>query len=234
MNFKAAVFDLDGTLTDPKEGITRCVSYALEHFGIKRDPDSLTCFIGPPLKEQFMKYAALSERDAVRAVEIYRERFAPIGLFENKIYGGILPMLEKLRSLGVVMAIATSKPKVFAVQIAEKYGIAPYMTEIVGSELDGTLTDKALVIKKAMELLKAGESAVHEFVLRPNDKEDIIMVGDREHDCIGAKKNGIGCIGVLYGYSEPGELRRARASKIVSDTDELCSALVGIIDGGQA
>lgn len=215
------LFDLDGTLTDPKEGITRCVSYALEHFGIKRDPDSLTCFIGPPLKEQFMKYAALSERDAVRAVEIYRERFAPIGLFENKIYGGILPMLEKLRSLGAVMAIATSKPKVFAVQIAEKYGIAPYMTEIVGSELDGTLTDKALVIKKAMELLGA-------------DKEHTIMVGDREHDCIGAKKNGIGCIGVLYGYSEPGELRRARASKIVSDTDELCSALVGIIDGGQA
>lgn len=215
------LFDLDGTLTDPKEGITRCVSYALEHFGIKRDPDSLTCFIGPPLKEQFMKYAALSERDAVRAVEIYRERFAPIGLFENKIYGGILPMLEKLRSLGAVMAIATSKPKVFAVQIAEKYGIAPYMTEIVGSELDGTLTDKALVIKKAMELLGA-------------NKEHTIMVGDREHDCIGAKKNGIGCIGVLYGYSEPGELRRARASKIVSDTDELCSALVGIIDGGQA
>ena len=215
------LFDLDGTLTDPKEGITRCVSYALEHFGIKRDPDSLTCFIGPPLKEQFMKYAALSERDAVRAVEIYRERFAPIGLFENKIYGGILPMLEKLRSLGAVMAIATSKPKVFAVQIAEKYGIAPYMTEIVGSELDGTLTDKALVIKKAMELLGA-------------NKEHTIMVGDREHDCIGAKKNGIGCIGVLYGYSEPGELRRAGASKIVSDMDELCSALVGIIDGGQA
>ena len=215
------LFDLDGTLTDPKEGITRCVSYALEHFGIKRDPDSLTCFIGPPLKEQFMKYAALSERDAVRAVEIYRERFAPIGLFENKIYGGILPMLEKLRSLGAVMAIATSKPKVFAVQIAEKYGIAPYMTEIVGSELNGTLTDKALVIKKAMELFGA-------------DKEHTIMVGDREHDCIGAKKNGIGCIGVLYGYSEPGELRRAGASKIVSDTDELCSALVGIIDGGQA
>lgn len=215
------LFDLDGTLTDPKEGITRCVSYALEHFGIKRDPDSLTCFIGPPLKEQFMKYAALSERDAVRAVEIYRERFAPIGLFENKIYDGILPMLEKLRSLGAVMAIATSKPKVFAVQIAEKYGIAPYMTEIVGSELDGTLTDKALVIKKAMELLGA-------------DKEHTIMVGDREHDCIGAKKNGIGCIGVLYGYSEPGELKRAGALKIVSDTDGLCSALVGIIDGGQA
>lgn len=215
------LFDLDGTLTDPKEGITRCVSYALKHFGIERDPDSLTCFIGPPLKEQFMKYASLSEADAVRAVEIYRERFAPIGLFENKIYGGILPMLEKLRSKGAVMAIATSKPRVFAVQIAEKYGIAPYMTQIVGSELDGTLTDKALVIERAMQLLGA-------------DKAHTVMVGDRSHDCIGAEKNGIGCIGVRYGYAEPGELSRAGAFKIVSDTDELCAALIGIIDGGQA
>ena len=190
---KYILFDLDGTLTNPKEGITKCVQYALHHFGIVRDCDELTEFIGPPLKEQFMKYASLSEEDGARAVEIYRERFAPIGLFENEVYDGVIKMLAELKKQGKVLAMATSKPTVFARQIADKFGISPYLSCLVGSELDGRNTDKAEVIKIAMEKLGA-------------TKENTVMVGDRVHDCKGARKCGIDCIGVSYGFAAEGEL----------------------------
>ncbi len=193
---KYILFDLDGTLTNPKEGITKCVQHALRHFGIERDCEELIEFIGPPLKEQFMKYASLSEEEGEKAVKIYRERFAPIGIFENEIFDGIIPMMKSLKDAGKVMAIATSKPAVFAQRIADKYGITPYIDALFGSELDGTNTDKALVIQNAMRALGA-------------DKENTIMVGDREHDAIGAHKNGIECIGVTYGYAEEGELQKS-------------------------
>ena len=193
---KYILFDLDGTLTNPKEGITKCVQHALQHFNIERTCDELLEFIGPPLKEQFMKYASLSEEDGERAVKIYRERFAPIGIFENEIYDGIIEVMKALKKTGKVMAIATSKPTVFAQQIADKYGITPYIDGLFGSELDGRNTDKALVIENAMKSLGA-------------DKENTIMVGDREHDAIGAQKNGIECIGVTYGFAREGELQKS-------------------------
>ncbi len=209
---KYILFDLDGTLTNPKEGITKCVQHALKHFGIEKECDELVSFIGPPLKEQFMEYAFLSEEDGVKAVEIYRERFAPIGIFENEIYEGILPMLEVLKNQGKILAIATSKPTVFAERIAEKYGIKPYLTCLEGSELDGRNTDKAEVIKIAMQKLGA-------------TKENTIMVGDREHDVIGAHKNGIECIGVSYGYGGEGELKGGGALKVADTPYELLNIL---------
>ena len=209
---KYILFDLDGTLTNPKEGITKCVQYALKHFGIERECDELISFIGPPLKEQFMEYASLTEEEGVKAVEIYRERFAPIGIFENEIYDGILSMLESLKNQGKTLAIATSKPTVFAEKISRKYGIEPYITLLVGSELDGRNTDKALVIKNAMEKLGAA-------------KENTIMVGDREHDVIGARKNGIDCIGVSYGYGKDGELEESGALKIAYTPNDLLKIL---------
>ena len=209
---KYILFDLDGTLTNPKEGITKCVQYALKHFGIGRECDELISFIGPPLKEQFMEYASLTEEEGVKAVEIYRERFAPIGIFENEIYDGILSMLESLKNQGKTLAIATSKPTVFAEKISRKYGIEPYITLLVGSELDGRNTDKALVIKNAMEKLGAA-------------KENTIMVGDREHDVIGARKNGIDCIGVSYGYGKDGELEESGALKIAYTPNDLLKIL---------
>ena len=209
---KYILFDLDGTLTNPKEGITKCVQYALRRFGIERECDELISFIGPPLKERFMEYASLSEEDGIKAVEIYRERFAPIGIFENEIYEGILPLLEALKSQGKILAIATSKPTIFSEKISEKYGIAPYITLLEGSELDGRNTDKALVIKNAMEKLGA-------------DSENTIMVGDREHDVIGAHKNGIECIGVSYGYAAEGELEKSGALKIADTPYELLKIL---------
>lgn len=205
---KYVLFDLDGTLTNPKEGITKCVQHALRHFGIERECDELVEFIGPPLKEQFMKYASLSEEEGVLAVSIYRERFAPIGLFENEIYEGIIPMLETLKSRGKTMALATSKPWVFAEKIVEKYGIAPFLSHLEGSELDGTNTDKALVIKNAMEKLGA-------------NIDDTIMIGDRMHDVVGAHKNGIKCIGVTYGYGNVDELTQSGADVIVNSPREL-------------
>ena len=209
---KVVLFDLDGTLTNPKEGITKCVQYALRRFGIERECEELISFIGPPLKEKFMEYASLSEEDGIKAVEIYRERFAPIGLFENELYDGILQLLENLKKQGKVLAIATSKPTVFAEKISEKFGIAPYITLLEGSELDGRNTDKALVIKNAMQKLGA-------------HKENTIMVGDREHDVIGARKNGIDCIGVSYGYAADGELEKSGALKIADTPYELLKIL---------
>lgn len=209
---KYILFDLDGTLTNPKEGITKCVQYALKHFGIERECDELISFIGPPLKEQFMEYASLTEEEGIKAVEIYRERFAPIGIFENEIYDGILSMLESLKNQGKTLAIATSKPTVFAEKISRKYGIEPYIVLLEGSELDGRNTDKALVIKNAMEKLGA-------------TKDNTIMVGDREHDVIGAHKNGIDCIGVSYGYGKDGELVESGALKIAHTPNELLKIL---------
>lgn len=209
---KYILFDLDGTLTNPKEGITKCVQHALKHFGIERECDELISFIGPPLKEQFMQYASLTEEEGIKAVEIYRERFAPIGIFENEIYDGILSMLESLKNQGKILAIATSKPAVFAEKISRKYGIEPYIALLEGSELDGRNTDKALVIKNAMEKLGA-------------TKENTIMVGDREHDVIGARKNGIDCIGVSYGYGKDGELEESGALKIAHTPNELLKIL---------
>ena len=209
---KYILFDLDGTLTNPKEGITKCVQHALRHFGIEKECDELTSFIGPPLKEQFMEFAHLSEDDAVEAVRIYRERFAPIGLFENEIYPGVTELLAELKRQGKIIALATSKPTVFATKIVEKYGIAPYLDYLSGSELDGRNVEKAAVVKNAMTALKAS-------------MEETVLVGDRMHDAEGAKINGIKCIGVSYGFAAEGELENAGVEVIANTPQELCGIL---------
>ncbi len=205
---KYILFDLDGTLTDPKVGITRCVQYALKKFGIERECEELLEFIGPPLKEHFIEYANLSEEDGERAVEYYRERYAPTGIFENRLYDGVLPMLSALKEEGYVLAIATSKPKVFAQKICDEYGMTDYITYLSGSELDGTNTDKAAVIKNAMDYLGALP-------------DNTIMVGDRIYDLDGAETMGIPCIAVTYGYAEKGELEKGNAAAIVSSPMEI-------------
>ena len=141
--YQTILFDLDGTLTDPKEGITKCVQYALKHFGIEEnDLDKLTPFIGPPLVYSFMTYYGLDEDQAQGAISKYRERFSTVGLFENGIYEGVKELLEILKVEGKTVALATSKPHVFAERILEHYGIKAYFDVIVGSELDGTRSHK--------------------------------------------------------------------------------------------
>lgn len=210
---KYILFDLDGTLTDPKEGITQCVCHALRFFGIEKAPDEVVCFIGPPLKEQFMEFASLSSTQAEKAVEVYRERYVPKGIFENKLISGIIPLLAELKKNGAHMAIATSKPTIFARQIAEKYEIAPFFDGIFGAETDGRNTDKATVIKIAMEALGA-------------NKEAAVMVGDRIFDIDGAQKAGIASVGVSYGYAQEGELEKSGVKHIASDAHSLLKILL--------
>lgn len=216
---KYLFFDLDGTLTDPKEGITKSVAYALESFGQHvENPDDLLMFIGPPLKWSFMEYAGLSDGQADMAVEKYRERFKDTGIFENGVYEGIERMLDKLKKAGFKLVLATSKPIIFADRILKHYGIEKYFEAAFGSELDGTRTDKAEVIEYAMNRTGA----------KP---ENTIMVGDRSHDVIGANKNNIKTIGVLFGYGNREELLETGAYRLAGNVAELEDMLININNG---
>lgn len=213
MRYKYIFFDLDGTLTDPKEGITKCVQYALDCYGIHEETDNLLDFIGPPLVDSFMEFYGFSEDKALAAVEKYRERFAKIGIFENKVYDGVCEMLQKLTDSGRVPVLATSKPKVFADVIVKKFRLRPYLKMVSGSELDGTRNNKDEVIEYALKKLGC-------------PVESVIMVGDRRQDIIGAKKCGVASCGVRFGYAEPNELEEAGADYIVNSIDELTELLM--------
>ena len=215
-DYEYILFDLDGTLTDPKEGITKSVAYALESFGIHvEDLDSLCKFIGPPLKESFMVYYELDDAQGDQAVEKYRERFAVTGLFENKVYPGIREMLELLKEQGKTLLVATSKPSIYARQILEHFDLMKYFTFLSGSELDGTRVDKAEVITYALQENKI------------QDLSKVIMIGDREHDIIGANKNGIDSVGVLYGYGCREEFEKNHASYVAKQGEELKEIFLG-------
>lgn len=209
------LFDLDGTLTDPAVGITGCVRYALESVGITDpDPVVLMRFIGPPLVDSFMSFYGFDRAAADKLVEKYRERFAVKGIFENRLYDGIKPMLDVLKKSGKTIALATSKPKVFAERIIEHYGIAEYFDVTSGAELDGRNNYKHEVIYDVMN--KLGNP----------DKARVIMVGDRKQDIEGAHACGISAVGVRFGYAEPQELESAGADYIAEDVDSLCKLLL--------
>lgn len=214
--YQNILFDLDGTLTDPKEGITKCVQYALKAFGIEADPDDLVDFIGPPLAESFQKYYHMNAEEALKAVVKYRERFSNIGIFENGVYPGIQELLAELKISGRRVALATSKPEIFAKRILDNYGLSDYFDVIVGSEMNGRRTDKAEVIEEALRQLG---------IVGPEEKQYVLMVGDRLHDMIGAVKNQIDGLGVYYGYAHEGELEEAGASATVRTVPELRSFL---------
>ncbi len=208
-------FDLDGTLTDPKIGITSCVQYALHKLGIEEpDLDELEPFIGPPLTDSFREFYGFDDETVQQAVIYYRERFSTVGLFENDIYPGIAQMLERLKQAGRRLAVASSKPTVFVKQILEHFEILSYFDVVVGSELDGTRAKKEEVVEEALRQL-----------LCDGNGHDIVMVGDRKFDVEGAKAYGIDSIGVAYGYAACGELEEAGADVIVDTVEELEKAL---------
>lgn len=210
---KYLLFDLDGTLTDPKVGITTCVQYALQSFGIEEpDLDKLEPFIGPPLKESFMNFYQMDEKQAEEAVAKYRERFQDIGIFENELYKGIPEMLHTLQSKGMFLAVASSKPTVFVERILEHFNIAKYFTVVVGSELDGTRVNKDEVVQEALKRL---------FKDKPMQKEQVYMIGDRKFDVEGAKALEVESVGVTYGYGSMEELKEAKADYIVRSVEEL-------------
>lgn len=215
MGWKYILFDLDGTLTDSNEGILNCVVYALEAAG-KEIPDreTLLKFIGPPLVDGFQEITGMTREEAVTATAKYRERYGVIGLFENKPYEGIEQVLSELKKQGKLLALATSKPETYAIRILQHFHLMKYFDETVGSELDGTRNDKAEVIREALRRLNISKE----------EYRDVIMVGDRRHDIIGAGKCGIESLGVYYGFAEPGELEQAGADYIahsVSDVLEI-------------
>lgn len=211
------LFDLDGTLTDSGEGITKSVQYALQHFGIE-EPDlkKLECFVGPPLKEQFMKYCRFSEKQAEVAVSVYRERYAKVGIFENHPYAGIESVLKLLQSKGKTLGVASSKPTIYVRRILEHFKLDQYFEVVVGAELDGTRTDKSEVIERAIELLGMQEH-----------RTNILMVGDRHYDVEGALQCGLQCVGVAYGYGGIYELETAGAVYIAQTVEDL-KILTGI------
>ena len=212
MAFQYILFDLDGTLTDPKEGITKSVQYALEHFGIREpDLDRLTCFIGPPLVDSFMEFYGFSREQAREAQAWYRKRFEAQGLFENRLLPGVPELLSHLKEAGKVVALATSKPEVFAVRILERYGIRPYFDVAAGCGLDGSLGTKAQVIEEVFRRLALPREA----------RSQAIMVGDRKHDIAGAKACGIASVGVGLGYAAEGELEAAGADYLAGTVEEL-------------
>jgi phosphoglycolate phosphatase len=210
------LFDLDGTLTDPKAGITKGIRYALASFGIEvADLDELEKFIGPPLYDTFRDFYRFSEAETEEAVARYREYYSETGIFENKLYGGIIEMLEKLKSSGVTMLIATSKPDVFAERIAEHFRFRPYFDLVAGSLLDGTRSRKSEVILYALGIADPGR------------EKSAVMIGDREHDIIGAREAGIESIGITWGYGSRSELEEAKAARIAGSPEELLSLILG-------
>lgn len=224
--YQYVLFDLDGTLTDPKEGITKSVQYALYAFGIMEpNLDKLESFIGPPLADSFMEFYHLSPQQAEEAVEKYRERFQQTGLYENVIYEGIPELLEVLHKEGRRIAIASSKPTVFVEKILKYFKIASCFDVVVGSELDGRRSKKEEVVEEALRQLYQLEG--QSFLPRQEVLDRTVMIGDRKFDVQGAKAYGIDSIGVLYGYSGKGELKEAGADCIVRTVKELRQVLLG-------
>lgn len=205
-------FDLDGTLTDSKEGILNCLRYALEKMGEPVPPEeTLIQFIGPPLQDSFMRFCGFDEDKALRGIALFRERYAPIGKFENAAAPGMPELCRRLKARGYVLALASSKPEELCVPICRKFGFTPSMETITGSPPLGDWS-KADVIRETMGRLGLTEA----------DKPSILMVGDREFDVLGAKECGIDCVGVeFFGYAGPGELERAGAVAVVRTAEEL-------------
>lgn len=208
------LWDLDGTLTDSKEGIIRCIQYALETFGMTPPPfESLSWCIGPPINETFRSLAPMaSEEEVLKLVGLYRERFAPTGLYENRVYPFVVDILLKMKETRKQF-LATSKPHIFANRIMVHFELATYFNRIFGSELSGERSNKADLIKYILDQEKISP-------------DDVFMIGDRKHDIIGAKANGIASLGVTWGYGGRPELHEAGADHIFDAPQDLKTFLL--------
>ena len=205
------LFDLDGTLTESGEGIIKSVEYALEKLGVtENDPENLKRYVGPPLKESFMKFSGLNEEQAEQGIGYYRERYTKVGMFENRLYPQIPELLEVLKINDKILGVASSKPEIFVNQILEHFGIAQYFQVIVGSELDGRRSKKEEVIEEALLRLHM-----------QTERDKVLMVGDKEQDVNGARSCGLQCIGVAYGYGTREELSQAGAVYIADTVEDL-------------
>jgi len=213
-NYKQILFDLDGTLTDSAEGVTRSVQHALKQYDIDATLEELKAFIGPPLHQSFIEVYGFSEQEAYRAVEYYRDYYRDVGIFENKVYPRIPELLKNLYNNRKQIYLATSKPTVFAEQILRYFKLDHFFTTIAGSNLDGTRVEKKEVIAHVFEE-NGGLNA-----------KETIMVGDRKHDIIGARAWNLDSIGVTYGYGSLEELQEAGSTMIAESVPELQELLL--------
>jgi phosphoglycolate phosphatase len=208
------LFDLDGTLTDPREGIVQSLKYALQALGYPSPSDKqFEGYIGPPLQESFAALLPSSDAEQIgRAVSLYRRRFTAVGMFENAVYPGIENALATLQEQSVSLYVVTSKPTVFAKQILDHFGLSRSFQNTYGSELDGTRSNKEELIAYvlAAESISAGST---------------VMVGDREHDVRGAITNGVTPLGVLWGYGSRQELTGAGAVLLCERPESLVEVL---------
>lgn len=210
--YRYIFFDLDGTLTDSKEGIIKSARYAIEKLGGPQpDEGTMLKFIGPPLVDSFMEHCGYGPEKAEKALRLYRQRYVPIGIYENLPVKGGAELLKRLKEKGYVLALASSKPEEMCISICERFGFAPYLAVISGNPGESHAT-KADVIRTAMARLGLSEA----------DKPSILMVGDRKFDAEGAAECGIDCAGVeFFGYAEEGELKNAGAVAVVQTVEEL-------------
>ncbi|MBR4953765.1 MAG: HAD hydrolase-like protein [Oscillospiraceae bacterium] len=209
--YKYIYFDLDGTLTDSGEGIKKSVLYALEKMGYTPLPDAtLNKFIGPPLGDSFMVHCGMSQEESLRAIDTFRERYAPIGILENTAVEGICDVLRELRERGYVLALASSKPQPACESVTGRFGMAQYLNVLSGSTVSHKGDSKADVLRRAMEMM--GNPPV----------EESLMVGDRKYDVLGAKECGMDCVGVEFcPYADEGELEEAGAIAVVQTPQQL-------------
>lgn len=213
--YEYLLFDLDGTLTDPFEGITNSVEYALNKYGITvSDKGDLKKFIGPPLTESFIKYYGFDAHEADRAVSYYREYYSVKGIFENAVFDGIPSVLDMLKRSGKKLILATSKPERFAEIILKHFDLARFFDAVAGATMDSSRVKKADVISYALRSCEI------------TDKSKAIMIGDREHDVFGAKINGLKSIGVLFGYGTGEELERAGADYIAACPQDISDIIL--------
>lgn len=210
MKKKYLLFDLDGTLTDSKEGIMNGVTYMLNYFGIQvEDRQSLFSWIGPPLKWSLKEYYGFDDEKIAKAIEQYREYYVETGMFENEVYPGIESLLKELYAMGYELYTATSKPAPAAVAILEHFGIAQYFNYIGGATLDESRSEKEEVIAHVLE------------VNHITDKSQVLMIGDRKFDVEGAKIHRLECLGVLYGYGNREEFQIAGADYIAETVEDI-------------
>jgi phosphoglycolate phosphatase len=214
MDLSTILFDLDGTLTDPKEGITRCIRFSLDRLGVEPPhEDHLTWCIGPPLRESFSRL--LNTRDEAlldQALFHYRSRYSETGMFENAVYPEIIPSLQRIRGAGLRIFLATSKPRVFAAKILDHFDLTRFFHAVHGSELDGRLSNK-------------GELIAHILDSENLDPRATLIVGDRSHDIIGGKGNGIMTAAVTYGYGSREEIADSKPDLVFQTLPELAAFL---------
>lgn len=207
------LFDLDGTLTDSAPGILNCVRYALSEMNFPEPPDIMR-FVGPPLCESFPDFCGMDDEQTKEAIRLYRSRYSTVGLLENTVYDGIPEMLERLKKGGRRLFVATSKPEVFSVRILDKFGLFDYFELIGGAATDGTRDTKHDVIRYLLD-----KADIH-------DTSDVLMIGDRKHDIIGAHSLGIRCMAVLWGYGSTDEFNEHGADYIISEPSDLADTLL--------